>query len=124
MLRDLFESGQMPEDGGEILLGEADGVSHAEIAGEIGVSTTTVDNRLSRMRARFRTRLAALGLLVLVVVMWAAMLAPLGEVAGPAPSALQTATPPPARATAPDAGPGDGGEKSSGAVRGNGADRH
>ena len=63
MLQELFDSGQIPEHGAEILQGEADGVPHAQIAAEIGVRTTVVRDRLFRMRARFRVRLAALGML-------------------------------------------------------------
>lgn len=63
MLQGLFDSGQMPEHGVEILFGEADEVPHAEIAAELGVTRTVVDNRLYRMRARFRARLGALGML-------------------------------------------------------------
>jgi DNA-directed RNA polymerase specialized sigma24 family protein len=63
VLQGLFDSGQMPDHGVEILWGEAEEVPHAEIAAEIGVTTTVVDNRLSRMRARFRARLAVLGML-------------------------------------------------------------
>ncbi len=63
VLMDLFDSGRMPEHGEEILEGEADEVPHEEIAAEIGVSTTVVHNRLFRMRAKFRARLAALGML-------------------------------------------------------------
>ncbi len=63
ILKDLFDAGQMPQDGPEILWGEADEVAHEEIAVEIGVTQTIVDNRLFRMRARFRARLAALGML-------------------------------------------------------------
>jgi DNA-directed RNA polymerase specialized sigma24 family protein len=63
ILKELFDSGQMPEHGAEILQGEADGVSHEELAAELGLSKTVVRNRLFRMRARFRARLAALGML-------------------------------------------------------------
>ena len=62
ILKGLFDSGQMPEHGEEILQGDADAVPHAEIAAELGVSTTVVHNRLARMRAKFRARLAALGM--------------------------------------------------------------
>jgi DNA-directed RNA polymerase specialized sigma24 family protein len=61
ILKELFDSGQMPEHGAEILQGEADEVPHKEIAAEIGVSRKVVDKRLFRMRATFRARLAALG---------------------------------------------------------------
>jgi DNA-directed RNA polymerase specialized sigma24 family protein len=62
VLQELFDSGQMPEHGPEILQGEADGLAHEEIAAEIGVTTTVVRARLFRMRARFRARLATLGM--------------------------------------------------------------
>jgi hypothetical protein len=64
-------------------------VPHEEIAAEIGISTTAVDNRLSRMRARFRARLAALGMLPVLLLLLAALLirarGPVVEVAAPAP---------------------------------------
>jgi len=53
----------MPEHGEEILQAEADGVPHAETAAELGLSTEVVRKRLFRMRAKFRARLAALGML-------------------------------------------------------------
>jgi DNA-directed RNA polymerase specialized sigma24 family protein len=62
VLADLFRSGQMPEHGVEILRDEADGVSHAEIAAELGLTRSVVRNRLYRMRARFRARLDELGI--------------------------------------------------------------
>jgi DNA-directed RNA polymerase specialized sigma24 family protein len=61
--QELFDSGQMPDDSAEILQGEADGVPHEQIAAEIGASKTVVDNRLFRMRARFRARLVERGML-------------------------------------------------------------
>lgn len=63
VLGELFDSGQMPEHGAEILWGDADEVPREEVAAEIGVSKTAVSNRLFRMRARFRERLDALGML-------------------------------------------------------------
>ena len=88
VLKDLFDSGQMPERGVELLVGEAEQVPHREIAEEIGVSTTVVDNRLFRMRARFRARLTALGMLaVLLLLITGVLLMPLAEVAAPAPPA-------------------------------------
>jgi len=95
VLKDLFDSGQMPEHGEEILQGEADEVPHAEIAAEIGVSTTVVDNRLSRMRAKFRARLAALGMLTLLVLLFA-LPSPVADVAAPAPEVMPAKPPPPA----------------------------
>jgi DNA-directed RNA polymerase specialized sigma24 family protein len=85
VLKDLFDSGQMPEHGDEILQGEADEVPHREIAAEIGVSPSVVRGRLFRMRARFRARLAALGMLTLLLLLLFALLSPVGEVAAPAP---------------------------------------
>jgi DNA-directed RNA polymerase specialized sigma24 family protein len=95
ILKDLFDSGQMPEHGEEILQGEADEVPHGEIAREIGVSTTVVDNRLSRMRAKFRARLAALGMLTLLLLLFA-LSSPVVDVAAPAPEAMPAKPPPPA----------------------------
>jgi DNA-directed RNA polymerase specialized sigma24 family protein len=57
VLKELFDSGQMPERGIEILLVAADGAHHGEIAAEIGVSTSVVRGRLFRMRAKFRAEL-------------------------------------------------------------------
>jgi DNA-directed RNA polymerase specialized sigma24 family protein len=93
VLKELFDAGQMPEDGDEILQAEADGVPHEEIAAELGVTQTVVDNRLSRMRARFRARLAALGLLTLVLLLMAALMAPVADVATPAPQVEPSAEP-------------------------------
>ncbi len=75
----------MPDDGEEILQGEADGVPHDEIAAEIGVSTTVVHNRLSQMRAKFRARLAALGTLALALLLLFALLSPDRDVKATAP---------------------------------------
>jgi DNA-directed RNA polymerase specialized sigma24 family protein len=86
-LEDLFEGGLMPERGAEILWAEAEEISHKEIAREIGVSTTVVDNRLSRMRAKFRAKIAALGLLVVVSVL-VALLSPMSDVVAPAPRTI------------------------------------
>jgi DNA-directed RNA polymerase specialized sigma24 family protein len=73
VLKDLFESGQMPEHGEEILEGVADEVPREEIAEEIGVSPTVVRNRLYRMRATFRARLAALGMLSVMLLLLCAL---------------------------------------------------
>src|SRR5260370_28997645 len=86
ILKDLFDSGQMPEHGAEILWGQAEEVPHEEIAAEIGISTTAVDNRLSRMRARFRARLVPLRMVPVLLLLLAALLTPVVEVGAPAPS--------------------------------------
>jgi hypothetical protein len=75
-VKGLFDAEQMPEHGEEILQAEADGLPDDEIAAEIGVSTTVVDNRLSRTRAKFRARPAALGMLALAVLLLFALLSP------------------------------------------------
>jgi DNA-directed RNA polymerase specialized sigma24 family protein len=95
VLKDLFESGQMPERGEEILEAEADEVPHKEIAAEIGVATSVVHGRLFRMRAKFRSRLAALGMLVLLLLL-AALLSPASEVLFPPRRTPTAARPPPA----------------------------
>ncbi len=101
VLKGLFDSGQMPEHGEAILQGEADGVPHDEIAAEIGVSTTVVHNRLSRMRAKFRARLATLGMLALALLALFGLLSPGRDVkvsARPPPSENR---PPPSEEIAP-----------------------
>ena len=104
ILKELFDSGQMPVDGDEILQGIADEVPHAEIAAELGVTTTVVHNRLFRMRATFRARLVALGMLTLVLLL-GALLAPETEVAAPAPRATpEQPAPPASRVSAWDGG--------------------
>jgi RNA polymerase sigma factor (sigma-70 family) len=76
VLKDLFESGQMPEDGEEILQRVADEVPHEVIAAELGVSRTVVRNRLARMRSKFRARLAALGMLPVMLLVLGALMRP------------------------------------------------
>jgi DNA-directed RNA polymerase specialized sigma24 family protein len=85
ILKDLFDSGQMPEDGAEILWGEADDVPHAETAAELGVSESVVKNRLFRMRATFYARLAALGMLPVLLLLLGLLWAPTAKVSAPPP---------------------------------------
>jgi DNA-directed RNA polymerase specialized sigma24 family protein len=85
ILKDLFDSGEMPEAGAEILWGEAEGVPHAEIAAELGVSESIVKNRLFRMRAKFHARLTALGMLTVMLLLLGVLFAPAGDVATPPP---------------------------------------
>jgi DNA-directed RNA polymerase specialized sigma24 family protein len=94
ILKDLFDSGQMPERGEEILQAVADEVPHEEIAAEIGVATSVVHGRLFRMRAKFRARLAALGMLIFLLLL-AALLSPAGEVVFPPRRTPTAALPPP-----------------------------
>ena len=93
ILKDLFDAGEMPEDGAEILLGEADHVPHEELAQELGISRKAVGMRLVRMRDKFYARLAALGMLVLVLLMLLAVLnRHSDDVAAPAPSDVPAPT--------------------------------
>jgi DNA-directed RNA polymerase specialized sigma24 family protein len=94
VLEELFDSGQMPEHGEEILQGDADGVPRAEIAAEIGTSENTVGCRLFRMRARFRARLAALGMIGLVLLLLSALLAPADRVGAARPQTKPAETTP------------------------------
>jgi DNA-directed RNA polymerase specialized sigma24 family protein len=104
-LKELFDAGEMPERGEHILQGEADEVPHEELAQELGISRTAVDNRLSRMRARFQARLAALGMLVLsMLVLLAIGNRRAHEVAAPAPSDVPAPVPVPVEPTG-DAAP-------------------
>jgi hypothetical protein len=75
-------------------------VPHDEIAAEIGVSTTVVHNRLFRMRAKFRARLAVLGMLILLLLLFA-LLSPVGEMAAPAPHSGSENRPLPSEEIAP-----------------------
>jgi DNA-directed RNA polymerase specialized sigma24 family protein len=56
ILKELFDSGQMPELGQEILQDAADEVPAKQTAEEIGISEPAVRKRLFRMRAKFRAR--------------------------------------------------------------------
>jgi DNA-directed RNA polymerase specialized sigma24 family protein len=62
VLKDLFDRGEMPEMGGEILWGAAEDVPQEEIAAETGLSVRQVKRRLRAMRERFSKRLDELGL--------------------------------------------------------------
>jgi len=121
ILKDLFDSGQMPEHGAEILWGEAEQVPHKEIAAEIGVTRNVVRNRLFRMRATFRAKLGALGLLALLLLLFVLPLpAHHEEVGAPAPQTEPPESTPPARCMpARDAGADQPLQKSSSAVRPN-----
>ena len=60
VLKDLYEAGELPEHAAEILWDEAVETPHDAIATDLGLTVTTVDNRLCRTRARFRLRLTEL----------------------------------------------------------------
>ena len=112
ILKELFDSGQMPEDGQAILQDAADEVPHAETAAELGISENTVKLRLFRMRARFHARLATLGMLILVMLLLlSSLVGTVGGVAAPAPTAQSSEEAPPVRAEpAADAGAPDASE--------------
>jgi len=63
VLREMFQAGRMPEMGGEILWGVAEGVSQKEIGEETGLTERQVEGRLLKMRRVFRARLEQLGML-------------------------------------------------------------
>jgi DNA-directed RNA polymerase specialized sigma24 family protein len=95
ILKELFDTGQMPEDGQEILQAEADEVPREEIAAELGLTKTIVRKRLFRVRAKFRARLTALGMLVLLMLLLvASVVGSVGGVATPPPQ-TQPPEPPP-----------------------------
>jgi hypothetical protein len=100
VLKELFDSGKMPELGEEILQDAADEVPAKETAAELGLTDSVVRGRLFRMRATFAARLAGLGMLTLLLVLFAfAHVMPGGdEVTASAPSARSAET------AAPDGG--------------------
>ena len=81
VLKELFDSGQMPEMGGEILWGVAEEVTQREIAEETGLTEGQVEYRLKRMRKLFAARIAELGMLVLLVAVGVAVAGPVGGIA-------------------------------------------
>jgi DNA-directed RNA polymerase specialized sigma24 family protein len=94
VLKELFDAGEMPEDGEHILQGEADEVPHEELGEELGISRKTVDKRLFVMREKFYARLAALGMLVFaLLVLYAVLNRDSEEVAAPAPRDVHASTP-------------------------------
>ena len=93
VLKELFDSGQLPEGAAEILWGEADRVQHAEIAAELGIGEVALRSRLFRMRAKFRAKLAALGMLALALLLLTGLLAPSRKVAGPVSTKGREPTP-------------------------------
>jgi DNA-directed RNA polymerase specialized sigma24 family protein len=97
VLEGQFEAGDMPEHGEAILEGVVDGLSAKEIGAELGLTESAVKNRLARMRKLFKAKLAALGMLTLMMLVAVLFAAPFGGVATrdvtPAPGAT-TAQPP------------------------------
>ena len=68
VLQAMFEAGEMPDQGEAILEGVQDELSAREIGDELGLTTSAVEHRLSRMRALFKARLASLGMLILMLL--------------------------------------------------------
>ena len=62
VLKDLFDRGEMPDMGGEILWDAADDTPQEETAQETGLSERQVKRRLRAMRERFSQRLDQQGL--------------------------------------------------------------
>lgn len=81
LLKEMFDRGEMPEMGGEILWGEAEGLTQREIADETGLSLDQVEYRLKRMRSLWNARLAKLGMLVLLLTAGVLVSVPIGGVA-------------------------------------------
>ena len=81
VLKAQFDAGEMPEQGQEILMGVMDDLSAKEIGEELGLSESTVKNRLSRMRRLFKRKLASLGMLLLMLLVAVLFSAPLGGMA-------------------------------------------
>jgi DNA-directed RNA polymerase specialized sigma24 family protein len=82
VLKELFEAGKMPEDGEIILQHTADGWSAKKIAKDLGLTQSTVKNRLMRMRRAFRAKLASLGMLVMMLLVAVLFAAPFGAGVG------------------------------------------
>jgi DNA-directed RNA polymerase specialized sigma24 family protein len=112
LLKELFDSGQMPEDGQAILQDAADEVPQADTAAELGITENTVKKRLVRMRARFRARLVTLGMMTLMMLLLlSSLVGSVGGVAAPAPSTQTTEEAPSVRVEpAADASAPDGSE--------------
>jgi DNA-directed RNA polymerase specialized sigma24 family protein len=112
ILKELFDSGQMPEDGQAILQDAADEVPQADTAAELGITENAVKKRLVRMRARFRARLVTLGMLTLMMLLLlSSLVGSVGGVAAPAPPTQTTEETPSVRAErAADASAPDGSE--------------
>ncbi|MGH7297679.1 MAG: RNA polymerase sigma factor [Polyangiaceae bacterium] len=80
-LRGQFEAGEMPEHGETILVRTAGGCSAKEVGEELGLTESAVKNRLMRMRSLFRAKLAAGGLLTMMVVVAVLFAMPMGGLA-------------------------------------------
>jgi RNA polymerase sigma factor (sigma-70 family) len=100
VLRDQFEAGEMPDKGEEILDCVQAGMDYQETAAELGISAEAVRKRLKRMRELFKGRLGALGMSVMMLVLFMATSAPAMVASATEPTAPWPAVPvPPPRCT-------------------------
>ncbi len=97
VLQEMFDGGQMPEQGDEILDCVQAGMNDPETAAELGLSAETVRKRLTRMREIFGQRLATLGLTVtmLMLVVLASGPAMAANLVGPTSPPSHVPVPPP-----------------------------
>ena len=96
-LQALFDAGEMPEKGEEILDCVQAGMKQTEIAEELGISSETVRMRLRKIREVFEERLAKLGItgVLLVLVMLASGPAMAANQAAPMAPPASVPVPPP-----------------------------
>lgn len=94
VLLEMFDRGEMPELGREILEAVADRVKIPQIGRELGLPAKEVRKRLRTMRGRYFKRLGALGMLVLTMVMFTVF-------AGPGGVAMRDGAPPAGEPTVP-----------------------
>ena len=96
-LEQMFEAGEMPEKGDEILDCVQAGMKYPEIAAELGITERAVGWRLGRMRELFEARLGKLGMMgvLLVLVVLASGPAMAANQTGPTAPRAQVPVPPP-----------------------------
>ena len=96
-LREMFDAGEMPEKGEEILDCVQAGMKQTEIAEELGITVRAVECRIDRIRTLFKARLAKLGItgVLLVLVTLASGSAMAANQAGPTSPPAQVPVPPP-----------------------------
>ncbi len=97
VLEQMFDGGEMPEHGDEILDCVQAGMNHPKTAQELGLTPETVRKRLTRLRELFGRGLATLGLTVtmLMLVLLASGPAMAANSVGPASPPSQVPVPPP-----------------------------
>jgi DNA-directed RNA polymerase specialized sigma24 family protein len=97
VLQQMFDAGEMPEKGDEILDCVQAGMTGPETATELGITLDAVRWRLDRMRDAFERRLATLGLtgMMLLLVLLAAGPASAASLAPPPSPTEHVPVPPP-----------------------------